>query len=38
MTDPQQDEQPVDGHADELPDDPGAYADPDTFPPADEVG
>lgn len=27
---------PVEEHADELPDDPSVYADPDEFPPAEE--
>jgi hypothetical protein len=29
---------PDSAHEDELPDDPAAYADPDQFPPAEEVG
>lgn len=30
--------EPDSAHDDELPDDPAAYADPDQFPPAEEVG
>lgn len=38
MTDPQPQPQPVEGHADELPDDDSAYVDPGEFPNADDEG